>query len=127
MTQGIKYPVEVGPRGGIVLLSNADLIRQNILLALLPAESTHPWNQDLTPKRDLIFDIADEVTGGLMAAHIEKVFNDLEQRNIAALSKKDEAIRFEEVGKEGEVEVVVKYVDLEDMKSREIRIGPGGR
>lgn len=126
MAKGMLFPVQVNPLGGAKLVENSELVRQMIILALLPASSLHPWNQNLAPEENFIFDINDRRTGGLFAAHVYNVFDVLQKRNIAALPKDGSGLSIKPSSDEGEMEVVINYVDLELKKSREIRFGPSG-
>lgn len=127
MATGIAFPAKVNPRGGAVTKEGKDLVRQNIILALLPANTMNPWDQNIALKENLIFDIKDDITGGLVFAHIHRVFDEMKRQNIAMLPMDGRGIRIEDNGKEGELEIVIEYIDIEDNQSREIRFDSGGR
>ncbi len=122
MAKGLTLPFQTTPRGGLQLTEGPELLRQNILLGVKPASSRHPWNQKLAPRENIIFDIADSAVGGELAAHVYDLFEDLRRLQMATISKKSNAIRVSlGSANQGDVDVVITYVDLEDNKSREVR------
>jgi hypothetical protein len=126
MAKGMRLPVSVSTRGGATTLEGSDLLRQNILLGIKPASSLNPWNQRLTPREDTIFDLADEMTGGMLISHIQSFFEELEALGMAALHKGRRGLILDVSDRErGNVELIVNYIDLEENKSREIRLGSG--
>jgi len=126
MSKGLTLPFQTNVKGDLLLTEGPDLLRQNIMTALIPASSAHPWNQKLTPREDIIFDIADSKITGEMIAHIYDYFDELRKLNLAMLSHKSDAIKVTAlVENSGDVELSITYVDLEDQRSREIRIKGG--
>lgn len=125
--KGLRAPIQVSPRGGAVTGEGPAQLTQNIMFGLLPASSLNPWNQQLTPPEDIIFDIADDRSGNLLISHVYSLFRELEQANLAMLAQGPDAVRLNLARSgQGQVEVAIRYVDLEDNASREISVGPGG-
>jgi hypothetical protein len=128
MAKGIRLPVATNPRGGAEISEGSELLRQLIMLGVKPASNLHPWNQELTPRADIIFDINDGVLGSEFEGAIYDLFDDLERLGLAAISKGRGGIFVETQNRDkGELEVIVRYTDLEEMKSREIRFPTGGK
>lgn len=127
-TTGLKMPIQVGTRGGAATIDGFEARRQNVILGVTPSSSLHPWNQELSPSDDTIFDLADEATGGLLISHIQSFFDEQERRGLTRLPKTSDSLKLDTTNVEnGEVEVVINYVDLEDNQSREVRFGPGSK
>jgi hypothetical protein len=126
MAKGLTLPFHVNPRGGIHMTEGPELLRQNILLGVQPATSRHPWNQNLAPREDLIFDIADSAVAGELSAHIYDLFEELKRLNMATLPKTADAMKVR-IGQfnSGDVDIIITYIDLEDNKSREVRFKGG--
>lgn len=128
MPKGLKLPLETGVRGGARTMEDAAIRRQNVLLGVTPASSLHPWHQKLTPSEETIFNIADEMTGGQLIAHIYQFFDEQERLGLTSLPRDDESLKLSLANVDkGEVEIVINYVDLEDNETREVRIGNGRR
>lgn len=128
MSKGIKLPVQVGVKGGVRTAEGFYIRRQNVLIAVTPASSQNPWHQDLTPPEDTIFNLADEMTGGQLVAHIYRFFEEQERLGLTMLPRHKEALSLDLSNSEkGDVELSVNYIDLEDNETREVRIGRGRR
>lgn len=126
MSKGLTLPFQPNVKGDLLVTEGPDLLRQNIMTALLPASSAHPWNQTLTPREDIIFDIADAALAGELTAYIYDYFDEMRRLNLAALSRKADSIKVKAISENtGDVEVSITYVDLEDQRSREIKIRGG--
>ncbi len=127
MAKGIKLPVRVGPRGGMETMEGPEIIRQNIMLGVRPASSLNPWNQQLTPREETIFDINDNVSGTMFESHVYDLFDDLERVGLATIRRgRGNGILIDATDRErekGNLTAVIRYTDLEEMKSREIRFG----
>jgi hypothetical protein len=126
MPRTIKLPVSTGVRGGAVVVEGFDARRQTVILGVTPASSMNPWHQELTPPEDVIFNLSDEVTGGLLISRIYQFFDEQERLGLTKISKTTESVRVSTGSEDGEVQIVIKYTDLEDNSSREVRFGPGG-
>lgn len=123
MAKGIMFPFKTNPRGGLKTVEGPELLRQNIVLGVTPASSQHPWNQRLTPREDIIFDIADSALSGELSAHIYDLFEDLQKLQMAMLPRNSKALKVQRgAANSGDMLVSITYVDLEDNKSREIQI-----
>lgn len=128
MPKGMRMPIEVGIRGGARTVEGTESRKQNILLGVRPASSQHPWHQKLTPPEETIFDLADELTGGLLIAHIYDLFDEQKRLGFATLPRNKDALQLDMTkASRGEVEIVVNYIDLEDRSSQQVRIGQGRR
>lgn len=128
MPKGLKLPLQVGTRGGVLTAEGSDIRRQNVLLAVRPAGSLHPWHQSLTPPEDTIFDLADEMTGGQLVAHIYSFFDEQKRLGLSMLPRDGSGVSLNlDDSDNGEVELTINYIDLEDNKSREVSIGQGRR
>lgn len=128
MPKGLQMPVRLGVRGGALTVEGSEARKQNVILGVTPASSRHPWHQKLTPPEEVIFDFADELTGGLLVSHIYSFFEEQERLGLTTLPKTADALSLDMSKVEnGEVEIVVNYVDLEDNKSSVVRIGQGRR
>lgn len=127
MAKGIRLPVRVGPRGGMEVMEGPEIIRQNIMLGVRPASSLNPWNQQLTPREETIFDINDNVSGTMFESHVYDLFDDLERVGLATIRRgRGNGILIDATDREreqGNLTAVIRYTDLEEMKSREIRFG----
>lgn len=124
MPKGIKYPIKVSPSGGAVTVEGTPVIDQNVLLALRPAGSLHPWNQKLTPDEDLIFDIKDNRSGGLYSMHVREFFQEMERNGYARLLPGRNGLSIVHSRDGGDMIVRVNYVNLEtgDTESYEFQI-----
>jgi len=128
MPKGLMMPVSVGTRGGARTIDGYRIRRQNVLLGVTPASNQNPWNQKLTPPEETIFDLADEMTGGQLIAHIYRFFDEQERLGYTMLPRDSEGLQLNLKGADqGDVEIAVNYVDLEDNQTREVRIGRGRR
>lgn len=128
MPLGLKLPIAVGTRGGARTVEGFEARRQNILLGVYPASSLHPWHQRLTPPEETIFDIADEMTGGQLVAHIYQFFAEQERLGLTRLPRDSSGLRLNLVDADkGDVEIAINYIDLEDNATREVRFGRGRR
>jgi hypothetical protein len=128
MPKGLRLPVAVNPRGGAQTVEDFQARRQNVILGVKPASSLHPWNQQLTPPEELIFNIADEMSGGQLVAHIYSFFEEQEKLGLTRLSKGSDGLKLDlSRSQHGEMELVINYTDLEDNSSREVRFGPGSK
>lgn len=128
MPKGLKLPVAVGIRGGARTIEGFEARRQNIILGVQPASSQHPWHQKLTPPEETIFDIADEAVGGQLEAHIYQFFAEQERLGLTRLPRDSSGLRVKlDKTEQGDVDVVINYIDLEDNESREVRFGRGRR
>lgn len=128
MPTGLQVPITVNTRGGAVTITDSAARKQNIILGLKPASSQNPWHQKLTPPEEVIFDIANEITGGMLIAHIYDLFKEQERMGLARLASGADALQLDRSNsKNGEVQIVINYIDLENNESREVRFGPGRR
>ena len=120
MPKGMRVPIEAGPHGGAVMLEGPAVINQNVILGLIPAGSLHPFEQEITPDEEFIFEIHDMKTAGLYSMHVRKFFSELEILGHARLfpGSKGLAIRPSGPGEEGDFIVTVRFVNLE-MNSEE--------
>lgn len=121
MAKGIKLPIQISSTGGSVAIESVKMLRQNILYAIRPASSAHPWSQNITPKEDMIFDIADNQTASLYTSHIYKVFKEFEKLGLAKLPPSN-GVRIVK-NNDGETEIEISYIDLEDNKTRKLKVG----
>jgi hypothetical protein len=114
MIKGMKFPITVGPNGGAEYVQAARAIRQNIILSILPASSRHPWNQNLAPDENIIFDINDHIDVNQISNHIVDVFDEMEKLGRAKLLNGRKGILFEDNDdNSGDLTVVINYQDLE--------------
>ena len=120
MATGIKQPVEISTTGGMNTIEGSDLLRQNISFAVRPASSQNPWSQKITPREDVIFDIADNLTNGSYVSHVYQIFEELQRLGVAKLPSSG-AIRNVK-NKNGETSVSIRYIDLEDSQERSLMI-----
>ena len=128
MPKGISLPVKVGTRGGAMTLEGFHIRRQNVILGVTPASNQHPWHQRLTPPEETIFDLADEMTGGQLLAHIYDFFDEQERLGLTMLPRDSSGLKLDLTDSEnGNVNIAINYVDLEDNETREVRIGRGRR
>ena len=123
---GIKFPVRVGAYGGAETIEGYSVVDQNILLAIKPAGSLHPWNQRLTPDEDLIFDIRDNRSGGLYSMHVRQFFSEMERAGYAKLLPGTRGLRIEDSGNDGEMVVVISYINLERNKEMTFKVPLSG-
>jgi len=128
MPKGLRLPLETGVRGGARTIEDSAARRQNVLLGITPASSLHPWHQKLTPSEEVIFNIADEMTGGQLVSHIYDFFDEQERLGLTMLPRNENSVKLslDNVDK-GEVEMVINYLDLEDNQNREVRVTNGRR
>lgn len=117
MHKGMSIPTEVGPNGGSIPLEGSRVIGQNVILALIPASSQHPFTQDISPDEDFIFRVKDERSGSIYATHVRKFFDEMERNGYARLLPGNNGIRLEE-NQLGEVYININYINMErDRKS----------
>jgi hypothetical protein len=116
MPKGIKQPVKISTTGGLNTIEGSEILRQNIIQACRPASSENPWSQNITPQEDMIFDIADELGNGKYISHVYQVFEEYERLGMAKLPSSN-ALRIVR-NKDGETEVHLRYIDLEDSQER---------
>lgn len=128
MPKGLRLPLETGIRGGVRTHEGFAARRQNIILGITPASSLNPWHQKLTPSEETIFDVADEMTGGRLIAHIYNFFDEQERLGLTMLPRDGESLKLGLNNTDkGDVEIIINYVDLEDNETREVRLGNGRR
>jgi hypothetical protein len=128
MPKGMHLPLRVGTRGGARTVEGSEARKQNVFLGVMPASSKHPWHQELTPPEETIFDLADELTGGLLISRIYSFFDEQERLGLTSLPKtRDSLVLDQSNASNGEIGIIINYIDLEDNKSRTVRIGPGRR
>ena len=128
MPKGLRLPLETGVRGGARTIEGYSARRQNVILSVTPASSLHPWHQKLTPSEETIFNIADEMTGGQLIAHIYNFFDEQERLGYTMLPRDGSSLKLglQDTDK-GDVEMIINYVDLEDNETREVRLSNGRR
>lgn len=128
MPKGLRLPLETGVRGGARTIEGYSARRQNVILGVTPASSLHPWHQKLTPSEETIFNIADEMTGGQLIAHIYNFFDEQERLGYTMLPRDGRSLKLglQDTDK-GDVEMIINYVDLEDNETREVRLSNGRR
>jgi len=121
MLRGLRVPCKVSPYGSAMVVEGASVVGQNIVLAIMPSGNRNPWNQDLAPDEELVFDIADDMmVGGLLVRHIRDVFSIMERRGYARLLPGSQGIYYRSRGSDGFV--YVRYVNLEKDKTETIQI-----
>jgi len=119
-------PIKVTPRGGIETHDGASLRKQNIILGITPASSTHPWNQQLTPPNNAIFSVADESVRDLLIGHIQKFFAEQERLGLTKLLRGSNGVKLVAMSN-GEMSISINYIDLEDNTSRSVSVQTGKR
>jgi len=129
MPRGMKYPVAVSPTGGAATVEGPFAIHQNVILALQPAGSLHPWNQKIVPDEDIVFDILDLNTGNSYTMHVREFFAEMERRGYARLLPGDRGLKvFSPERPGGEMMVGVQFENLESGKVEGFRYPiPGGQ
>lgn len=129
MPRGMKYPVAVNPAGGATAIEGSFAIHQNVILALIPAGSLHPWNQEIVPDEDIVFDILDTETGNSYTMHVREFFAEMERQGYARLLPGERGLKLfvpERPG--GEMMVGIQFENLESGKVEGFRYPiPGGR
>lgn len=128
MPKGMLVPIRVGPNGGAAMHEGSTVIGQNVILALIPAGSLHPFHQDITPEEDLIFEIRDMRTGGLYVTHVREFFREMEQLGYARLFPGGKGLSVEPSpsGSEGDMIVTVRYVNLETNENEKLQFPVSG-
>jgi len=126
MTKGMQYPVAVSPYGGARTREGPIVINQNIILALKPAGSLHPWNQDLAPDEDYIFDIKDNKSGGLYTLHVREFFKEMERAGHARLLPGKRGLNMFLPEDGGDMVVGVQFENLETGQIEGFRIPISG-
>lgn len=122
MTVGLKIPVGPDKQGRAKTVDGVEYTKQTIITSLRNCESRNPF-QDLGLGNTMIFDINDETTTTRIVIRIEEIFASLEIQEIAKLgsSSTKQAIEFETI-KEGELDVIIRYIDLEVNRPEEITL-----
>ena len=114
MLKGISIPFNVNPAGGAVTIEGPAIINQNIILALRPASSLHPWHQDIAPEETFIFDIRDNQTGGLYTMHVRSFFDQMERAGYARLLPGTKGLSVIQADdNSGDMTVRVNFINLE--------------
>lgn len=113
MLKGIRVPVDVTSDGSAVVTEGANVVNQNILLGVTPAGSLHPWNQELTPDEDMIFEIKDINSAGRFAIHVREFFAELEQQGYARLLDGENGIKIRYAEDGGEMDIIINYFNME--------------
>ena len=113
MLRGMKFPVSVSVSGGSNVVKGIKVIDQNVILAIKPASSLHPWNQNLAPDEDIVFDIKDNYTGNLYTMHIREFFQEMERQGYARLLPGRRGLRVDSSSNNGEMIVNIQYENLE--------------
>jgi hypothetical protein len=128
MPKGMQIPVGVGPNGGALMQEGSVVIGQNIVLAVLPASSLHPFHQNIAPEEELIFEIRDMRTGGLYVSHVREFFKEMEQHGYARLFPGSKGLSVEPSpgGKEGEMIITIRYTNLETNKNEKVQFPISG-
>ncbi len=108
--RGLSVPVTVGKNGGAKLNSKAAHFNQTLMLAFSEGGDKNSF-QDLGIDSRVIFSIADD--GGI--ARIKRRIEQIALKFSESISlDPDRPVTFEKTGnaQEGEVEMVVRYIDL---------------
>jgi hypothetical protein len=113
MPKGMKYPIGVSPSGGAITIEGTIVIDQNIVLAIYPAGSLHPWNQKLAPDENFIFDIKDNRSGGLFSMHVREFFQEMERNGYARLLPGRQGLNVDYGEDGGDMVVNIYYINLE--------------
>ena|SRR4030042_309234 len=118
--KGMKFPIGVSPSGGSEKVQSSGVVGQNVIIALIPASSRHPWNQTLAPPEDFIFEIKDMVAGNLYTSHVRDFFEVQEELGYARLYPGEQGIHIRPIenSPSGELEVMIHYEDLESGKAK---------
>lgn len=126
MPKGMKLPVAVTPSGGAQTIEGTIVIDQNIILAVRPAGSLHPWNQKLAPSEEMIFDIKDNKSGGIFTMHVREFFHEMERRGYARLLPGMHGFRISLPEGNGDMIAYIKYENLETGKTEGFSIPIAG-
>lgn len=127
MPKGMRVPIKVADNGGSMMLDGPATIGQNVILAVKPAGSLHPWNQHITPEENLVFDLNDERTGGLYTMQVRQFFSEMESRGFARLYPGRKGLRIVPSGRDrGDMIVMINYVNLETGKASQLSFPIGG-
>lgn len=124
MLKGVKFPVRVTPLGGAETIEGSSVIDQNVLLAVIPSGTLHPWMQNLTPDEEIIFDIKDNRTGGLYSMTVRSYFEEMERKGYAKLLSGNRGIYIREAApnEDGDMVVVINYINLESGRKEQSNI-----
>jgi hypothetical protein len=128
MPKGLRVPIAVGPNGGARVIEGPTVIGQNIILGLIPAGSLNPFQQNIAPEEDLIFEIRDMRTGGLYVSHVREFFAELERQGYARLFPGGRGLSIEPSSKSegGDMLITVRYVNLETNKNEKLQFPVSG-
>lgn len=111
MLKGLAIPISVGPHGGSNTIEGSRVVGQNVILGVKPASSMNPWNRNLAPDENIIFDIQDSKTGSIYSLTVRKFFEEMERHGYAKLLPGSNGISFVPSG--GEMKVYIRYNNLE--------------
>lgn len=118
MSQGTQTPWKADSLGRVVLVENDDYIRDIIGIALGSGDSENPF-QDIGLGEEIIFSVNDFVTEATVRRRVEDIFRDLETNGLARLVKPN-GVTFPGTDVEGEMFVVIKFINLETDRVDEV-------
>lgn len=111
MAQGIAVPAQVTDGGRLKLVKDDEYVQQLVFTALGDGDSENPFQPDLGLGDGMVFQLNDRREQARVKYRIERAFKSLESRLLAKLPA-SRAISFVETV-EGELEVVVRYLNME--------------
>jgi len=120
MAIGLAIPVGVNAQGRAKTADRSDFIKQTVLTAIRDCQSRNPF-QDLGIDETIIFDINDKITVARIKMRIVEIFSRFEAEALAKLDHgaAERPLHFEQTA-EGELDVHIKYVDLETNRPKDI-------
>lgn len=128
MLKDIKIPCDVSSDGAAIYVEGSNVVDQNIIIAVTPAGSLHPWNQNLTPDEDMIFEIKDLKAGGQYSVHVREFFVEMERQGYARLLEGENGIKILEA-EDGNLVIMIRYINLESGRIENVkfdrRVGGG--
>lgn len=122
--QGLSLPVRANPKGGVELARGTPYLEQSIAAAFCPNLSNNPFQlgggEDIGLSEDIIFSQMSHYATGLARRDITRVMTRFRDAGLARLVNGSEGMTFlRDVP--GQMEVIVKYVDIEADKESEFR------
>lgn len=113
--KGISIPVRANPDGRIALEEGSDFRRQLLYMALSDLGSDNPFVEGLGFE-DVAFQLNAGAVRALINSRIRSIMGRFERDGVAKLI----SAVFQPAA-EGEVDLVLTYLDLEDNERRELR------
>lgn len=117
----IKLPFQATKDGRLAVIEGEEAIEQTVKIALMPSDSTNPFQKDLGIGYDVVFRTNDPALLSLVIGRVERIFARLANQDYAMIDNQQQPY-FENVGDESICILRVQYINMETDRKQEISV-----